>query len=233
MVAAARVATPSFVDRITRLLDRVDYRRIESVEDREAVYRLRYTAYLREGTIPPNLAKRVSDNYDEMENAWTFGLMIDGVLASSFRMHVSTPEHPDLPALHVFPDILEPEIEAGKTIIDPTRFVADPTSARQYPELPHVTVRLGYMAAEYFKADIVLATVRAEHQAFYKRVFGHRPVCPPRPYPTLTKPISMMMLHYPTARESIIQRQPYFHSTLFERRMLFERTTQVAQRTAA
>jgi hypothetical protein len=215
------------------LLDRVDYRRIESVEDREAVYRLRYTAYLREGTIQPNFTKRLSDNYDEMENAWTFGLMIDDVLASSFRMHVSTPAHPDLPALHVFPDILEPEIEAGKTIIDPTRFVADPASARRYPELPHVTVRLGYLAAEYFKADIVLATVRAEHQAFYKRVFGHRSVCPPRPYPTLMKPISMMMLNYPTARESILQRQPYFHSTLFERRMLFERSAQVAQRTAA
>jgi hypothetical protein len=233
MGAVARVATSGFSDRVTRLLDRVDYRRVESVEDREAVYRLRYTAYLREGTIQPNFTKRLSDNYDDMANAWTFGLMIDGVLASSFRMHISTPEHPDLPAMHVFPEILAPEIEAGKTIIDPTRFVADPAIARRYPELPHVTVRLGYMAAEYFKADIVLATVRAEHQAFYKRVFGHRPVCPPRPYPTLTKPISLMMLNYPSAREQILLRQPYFHSTLFERRMLFERPAKEAQRTAA
>jgi hypothetical protein len=169
-----------------------------------------------------------------MENAWTFALFVDDVLASSFRMHISTPEHPDLPALHVFPETVTPEIQAGKTIIDPTRFVADPVSARRYPELPHVTVRLGYMAAEYFKADIVLATVRAEHQAFYKRVFGHKVICPPRPYPTLTKPISLMMLDYPSAREQIIRRQPYFHSTMFERRMLFERpAAQVAQRTAA
>jgi hypothetical protein len=83
------------------------------------------------------------------------------------------------------------------------------------------------MAAEYFDADLVLATVRAEHQAFYKRVFGHRPICPPRPYLTLTKPLSLMMLNYPPARDQIVMRYPFFRSSLFERRMLFERPAAV------
>jgi hypothetical protein len=233
MSAVAGIAATSFTDRIFRVLDRVDYRRIDSADDRDAVYRLRYDAYSREGSIQANFSKRFSDNYDNWENAWTFGLIIDGRLASSFRMHVSTPAFPDIPAAHVFPEILKPEIEAKKVIVDPTRFVADPECARLYPELPYLTVRLGYLAAEYFNADTVLATVRAEHQAFYKRVFGHKVICPPRPYPTLTKPISLMSLDYPAARETIVRRHPFFRSTLFERRMLFERSDQVAQRSAA
>jgi hypothetical protein len=148
-------------------------------------------------------------------------------------MHVSTPSMPDIPAAHVFPEILKPEIEAKHVIVDPTRFVADPAAARLFPELPYLTVRLGYLAAEYFNADRVLATVRSEHQAFYKRVFGHKVICPPRPYPTLTKPISLMSLNYPEARETIVRRHPFFRSTLFERRMLFERVDQAAQRSAA
>ncbi len=233
MGAPALAPSPSLVDRVTLLLERVDYRRADATEVRDQIYRLRYLAYRRETAIQSNHNKRFSDTYDDLPNAFTFGLYIDDKLASSFRMHVSTEKYSDLPAAHVFPEILKPEIEAGKTIIDPTRFVADADAARLYPELPYATVRLGYLAAEYFSADIVLATVRAEHQAFYKRVFGHRPICPPRPYPTLSKPISLMTLHFPPAREQIIRRYPFFHSTAFERRMLFERQAKVAQRSAA
>ena len=235
MAAVAKVATTSFTDRIFEALERVDYRRIESAEDREAIYRMRYEAYLREGAIAPDFSKRLSDRFEELENTWTFGIYIDGLLASSFRLHVAQAGRTDTPAMEVFPEFLKSEIEAGKIIVDPSRFVADWTVARRYPELPYITVRLGYMAAEYFEADRVLATVRTEHQAFYKRVFGHREVCPPRPYLTLTKPLSLMTLDYPAARERILRRHPFFRSTLFERRMLFERTEERAalQRSAA
>jgi hypothetical protein len=229
MSAIALNSTLSFSERVTHLLERVDYRRADSDEEREAIFRLRYDAYVREGAVKSALIERVADSYDEARNAWTFGLYIDDQLASSFRMHVTSPGYPDLPATRVFSDMLAPEIEAGRTIIDPTRFVADHAVARRHPELPYVTVRLGYMAAEFFAADFVLATVRAEHQGFYKRVFGHKQVCPPRPYPALEKPNSLMMLHYPPARVQIAQRYPFFRSTLFERRMLFERQAELAR----
>lgn len=235
MTAVAKIAATSFTDRIFHALDRVDYRRVESAEDREAIYRMRYDAYLREGAIAPDFSRRLSDRFEELENTWTFGVYIDGELGSSFRLHLAQPGNADTPAMQVFPEFIQSEIEAGKTIIDPSRFVADWTVARRYPELPYVTVRLGYMAAEYFSADFVLATVRTEHQAFYKRVFGHHQVCPPRTYLTLTKPLSLMTLHYPPARERILRRHPFFRSTLFERRMLFERREKQAalQRSAA
>jgi hypothetical protein len=215
------------------LLERVDYRRADTHEDREAIFRLRYAAYRREGAIPQSASERFCDALDDTDNAWIFGLYIEGELASSIRMHVASRQSPVLPALNVFSDLLSPEIAAGKTIVDPTRFVIDRNASRRYPELCYVTTRLAWLASEYFNAHLLLATVRAEHQAFYRRVFGHRLVCEPRDYPSLTKPICLMALDYALARERVVQRQPFFRSTVFERRMLFARAPALARRSAA
>ena len=147
----------------------MDYRRAETAEEREAIFRLRYQAYLREGAIAPSPSERFADPLDEAANAWIFGVYVDGELASSIRLHVASRQSPDLPALNVFSDLLSPEIGAGKTIIDPTRFVADRSASRRYPELCYVTTRLAWLASEYFHTSLLLATVRAEHQAFYRR----------------------------------------------------------------
>ncbi len=238
MVALTSVATspePSrtLVDRVLALLERVDYRRAETAEEREAIFRLRYAAYLREGAIAPNAEERFADALDESRNAWIFGVYVDGELASSIRLHVATRQQPELPALNVFYDLLAPDIANGKVVIDPTRFVADRASSRRYPELCYVTTRLAWLASEHFHANLLLATVRAEHQAFYRRIFGHRLICDPRHYPSLAKPISLMALDFQMARERVPQRYPFFRSTMFERRMLFSRAPTVALRTAA
>jgi hypothetical protein len=65
--------------------------------------------------------------------------------------------------------------------------------------------------------------VRAEHQAFYRRVFLHRPISTPRIYPGLTKPICLMAVDYPAMSDKVFARYPYFRSSQFERRMLFDR----------
>jgi N-acyl amino acid synthase FeeM len=231
MVALA--PTSGFAEGVMQLLQRVDYRRAVSPDDREAIFRLRHDAYRHEGTIPPSRTKRITDDFDDSANAWIFGVHIDGKLASSIRLNVTSAERPLLPALRVFPDLLAPEVAAGRTIVDPTRFVADRASSRAHPQLPYVTVRLAWLAAEFFNADLLLATVRREHQAFYQRVFGHRPVCEARPYPSLTKPISLMTCDYPARRDQVLRRYPFFRSAFFERRMLFERYAQAPQRSAA
>ena len=74
-------------------------------------------------------------------------------------------------ATELFGDVLHPRLDQGEVFIDPLRLAADPEKARRFPELPYLTVRLGYMACEHFNADTGLALVRAEHQAFYRRVF--------------------------------------------------------------
>lgn len=220
----------SFSDSVTKFLDRIDYRRADTTEAREAIFRLRYQAYVRDGTISPNAAGTFHDHYDDTDNVYLFGLYVDGELASSIRIHVANREHPYFPTLNVFPEYLQPQLDAGKVIVDPTRFVADERLSRIHRALPYATLRLCGMCARYFKADELLAAVRAEHQAFYRRIFQHRMVCAPRPYPLLAKPISLMTIDYPVVAEGVHRRYPFFRSTLFERRMLFERTPAPASR---
>ncbi len=209
-------------ERGIELLDRVDYQLAETEAEKDAIYRLRYRAYLREGAIAPNLDHKISDRFDDLPNSWIFGVHLDGELVSSLRISVASSEHPATPSVDVFPELLKPELAKGKVVVDPTRFVADPARAARFPELPYMTLRLAYVACQYFNADIGLASVRAEHQAFYRRIFL-RTLAPPRDYPGLIKPISLMAIDFPAERNRIFARFPHLRSSYFERRMLFER----------
>jgi hypothetical protein len=213
-------------DRGTDLLSQIEYRLMETDVEKDAIYRLRYTAYLNEGAIDPSPAQRTTDRYDDLPNSWIFGVYYGGMLASSIRISVAMPGHPDTPSMAVFPELLQPELERGKILVDPTRFVADPSRTKRFPELPYMTLRLAYLACHHFNADIGLASVRVEHQAFYRRVFLHQPWSQPRQYPGLTKPICLMAVDYPSMRDRVFARYPYLRSSYFERQKLFQRSAE-------
>jgi hypothetical protein len=216
-------ARPMALGRSPDPLDQVDYRLAQSPEEKDEIYRLRYRAYLREGAIQPSTDGRVIDQYEDAPNAWTFGVYFHGELYSSIRVSVLTSEWRMSPSVELFGDVLHPELDKGKVIIDSTRFVADPEKARNFPELPYVTVRLGSMAGVHYNADYGLAIVRPEHQAFYRRVFLHETWCEPRTYPGLVKPVGLMAAHLPTVRDRVLARYPFLRSSAFERRTLFNR----------
>ena len=213
-----------FADNISRLLDRMDYRLANSDEQREAIFRLRYQAYIRDGAISPNFSGAYSDAYDQIGNVYLLGLHIEDELASSIRLHVAVGKDAKFPALEVFADALQPELDAGKVIVDATCFVADEKLSRLHRGLPYATFRLCMLAARYFDADHLLAAVRAEHRKFYEHALNHRLIGETRPHPLLAKPIYLMTLDYPAAGDDLNQRYPFFCSTFFERRMLFERS---------
>jgi N-acyl-L-homoserine lactone synthetase len=220
-------AAGSFSDRVSHLLRKIDCKLAETSDLREAIFRLRYKAYRREDAVPPNPSKAFSDAYDEKGNGFLFAFFIDGELASSIRVHVASKENPDFTSFEVFPDYLRPELAAGKIVVDTTRFVTDEHFSRLYRALPYVTIRVAGMACEYFRADQLLAAVRREHQAFYRRVFHHHVVCEPRPYPGLTVPLSLMTVHFPSFVEEVHNRYPFFRSSLMEQHMLFGRGRQL------
>jgi hypothetical protein len=103
-------------ERISQLLDRIDCRLADTEEQREEIFRLRYHAYLREGGISPSPSRTFSDRYDETGNVYLYGLYVDSELASSIRIHVASKEHPSFPALEVFADFLQPQLDAGKVL---------------------------------------------------------------------------------------------------------------------
>jgi hypothetical protein len=205
------------------LLNQVDYRLAQTLPEKEQIYNLRYRAYLREGAVKEAPDQRVIDQYDDLPNSWTFGVYLSGELYSSVRISVLTSEWRSSCSAEAFPEILMPRLDRGEVIVDPARFVADPDKIRQVPELPYVTLRLAFLACEYFGADIGLAIVRPEHQAFYRRVFLHETIAEPRLFPGLLKPVGLMAADFPTLNHKVFKRYPIMRSTAFERRMLFER----------
>lgn len=208
------------------LFDRVDYRPIETPEEKDSLYLMRYRAYLHGGLILPSDSHRVSDRYDDAPNAWTFGVYVDEELCSSLRLHVLTSERRMSYATELFGDVLHPRLDQGEVFIDPARFVADPEKAQRFPELPYVTLRLAYLACDHFNADTGLALVRAGHQAFYRRVFLHETIAEPRSFPNVLKKVALMASGFRTMREQVLTRFPIMKSSAFERRMLFERNSE-------
>lgn len=216
-------APSSAFGRGSDLLGQVDYRLAETPEDKEEIYKLRYRAYLREGAIVESPTQRNTDQYDDLPNQWTFGVYFGGELYSSVRISVLNSVWRKSCSTEIFGEILHPRLDRGEVIIDPSRFVADPDKVKRFPELPYLTLRLAYMACEYFNADLGLAIVRAEHQAFYRRVFLHETIAEPRLLPGLLKPVGLMAANFPALKEKVFERYPMMRSTAFERRMLFAR----------
>ncbi|MBU6463550.1 MAG: hypothetical protein KGL35_29630 [Bradyrhizobium sp.] len=206
------------------LFDRVDYRLIETIEERDLIYLLRYRAYLHGGLISPSESQRVKDTYDDAPNVWIFGIFIDGELCGSFRLHVLTSEWRMSYTTELFGDILHPRLDRGEVFVDPARFVADPKKAQRFPELPYLAVRLGYLACDYFNADTGLSMVRTDHQAFYRRVFLSELIAEPRAFPGWhTKKVVLLASDFRNVRDKILARFPIMRSNAFERRMLFQR----------
>jgi hypothetical protein len=206
------------------LLDRVDYRLIETPEDKDLIYALRYKAYLNAGLILPSESRRVSDRYDDAPNAWIFGVYLDGELCSSLRVHVLTSGCRMSYSTELYGDILHSRLDRDEVFVDPARLAADPEKARLFPELPYVTLRLAYLACDHFNADTGLAMVRPDHQPFYRRVFLHEPIGEPRAFPGWhAMKTSLMASDFRRLRERVLARFPIMRSTQFERQILFGR----------
>lgn len=203
------------------LLDRVEYRRVPPEVQYDPVYRLRYEAYRREEFIPINSDEMVRDEFDELPNAYCFGVYIDGELVSSVRFHHLTPEFRTSPSHSVFPDILDPLLDQGLTILDPGRFTADYEASLAFPALPYLTLRLPTVAVQYFNVRYVLSTVRPEHAAFYRRVYRSEQIGAERFYHGLSFPMVLMACDIPVMYQDMLRRYPFFRSTPEERQRLF------------
>jgi hypothetical protein len=219
-----------FADRVLRFLERVEFRRADSPADKAAIYRLRHDAYMRAGTVEPKPSGMFHDAMDETDNAWLIGVFIDGELASALRLHISASLRAPLPELASFADLIEPHLTAGRTIIDASRFVSSLEFSQQYSEIPYITLRPTFLAEEFFAADYIIAGCLAEHQAFYRRIYGAVPWSAPRPYPHFKRSMALVAYDCNLRREKTHERYPFYQSTQAERARLFQRSSNVADR---
>ena len=213
-----------FASTLIDLLDQVRYRRVDPDDQFDPVYRLRYEAYRREEFIPVNSQQVTRDEFDDLPNCHCFGVYIGGKLVSSLRFHVVTPDQPFSPCMSVWPDVLQPLLDNGFSLIDPGRFTSDFELSLAYPALPYLTLRLAAMACEYFPIRYCMSAVRPEHTAFYRRVFSARPMGEQRSYANLAFPMQLFAADVPVIRNKVMERYPFFLSTAAERDALFGAT---------
>ncbi len=221
-VERKRAGGSSFVRNVTELLDRVEYRRCESGEDLEDVYRLRYKSFRTHGLLLAEAPEhKMADALDEAPNCYRFGVYMDNALVSTVRVHHITKQTPFAPIMTVFGDLLRPRLERGESFIDPSRLAIDPDYTSIHRALPYVTLRLAVIANAYFDTTSCVSMIREEHTSFYRRVFGSEQVCEPRLYPPFTMPIYFYESRCDLNMRRTVERFSFFRSTLSEQRMLF------------
>ncbi|CCV09832.1 hypothetical protein [Mesorhizobium sp. STM 4661] len=212
----------SFARNVSALLERVEYRRCESGEDLEAIYRLRYKAYRLNGFLPESRNQMMTDALDDVPNCYQFGVFVDNSLVCTLRIHHLTPSELNAPAMTTFGDMLRPRLLRGESFVNPTLLAAEPNFVSIHRALPYVTLRLALIASIYFDVTACIGVIRKEHTAFYRRIFGAEQVGEPRDYPPFTVPVVLYDANYDINLERVLQRFPFFRSTPMEQRMLFE-----------
>lgn len=201
------------------LFRNVDYRVARTKEEKEAIYALRYRAYLKAGYIPASDEERVTDRFDDTPNSWVFGVYIEEILRGSIRLHLLTQDCRASIDAELFGDILNPRLDRGEVFIDAARFVGDPDF--EMIELPYVIMRLGFAMCERFGADTGICAVSTDHVKFHKRFFQYKPITEPRAFPGVFRKTVLLEANFKIDGEEVLQRFPIMRSSAFERRMLF------------
>lgn len=148
----------------------------------DLVFRLRYECYHRRGAIPANCEQRFSDSFDTLPNHFSFLLRgPEQAAVGTVRISVVRPDigWADAPSCRVFGDdesfrriALHPFVEASRLCFG--------RQARR-DVLYRLLATLVAMA-DLHQARWLVACPRVEHSHIYQRLFGFKPIAPPRQY---------------------------------------------------
>jgi hypothetical protein len=209
---------------LSNFAKRVTCRRASRYVERDAIFKLRYQAYLCAGLVSQNSFGRHIEPADHEPNAYLMGLYIDRRLVSSLRLQIGSAAAPHFASLELFPHVLEPILRSGKTIIDMSCVATDGELAGRYIWLPYLILRSWIMAAEHFHVDHIAAAVRPQHQLFYKRVLSSELHSESR-LPPHQLTVGLAILDFASSAKRLYKNLPFLRSTPSERVEMFERDT--------
>lgn len=194
---------------VIEALKSVHYKVCTEKYDLDRVYRLRYACYRAEGSIPQDDREIMTDPFDETENCVHVAIEQSGTFVAAVRLHLVSDASQPSPTIEVFPELLE-RVCSGRTVLDPTRFVIDPTARKNRVPLHFLALRIPFLAAMFYDIDLALAPVRKEHTAFYQRYLGYKQEIPARSYPGLAKPVHLLTSDFRENRDEVLARTPVF-----------------------
>ena len=196
-------------EKVIDALKAVRYRVVADATELAAVRRLRYKCYRAEGMIADHVDEIMADDFDETPNCIHVAVEMEGEMRAAIRLHLVSQKYVASPTLTIFPELKE-RVETGFTILDPTRFVTDPSARKQRLPLHFLILRVPFLAALSYNVDLALATVRSEHAAFYLRYLGYDRAIPARSYPELKKPLQLLVARFPEQRKKVLDHTPVF-----------------------
>ena len=196
-------------EQVIEALKHSSYKVLTDRQDLEKSYRLRYKCYLAEQAIAENEVGLMTDAYDEAPNCVHVAIEVDGEIKASMRLHLLSGLSLVSPTLDVFPEISE-TLKRGQTVLDPTRFVIDPTARKMRVPLHFLALRIPFLAAMFYDVDLALASVRTEHIPFYRRYLGYELALKARGYPGLKKPLHLLTARFREQRDAVLARTPVF-----------------------
>ena len=202
---------------------RVSYRLATSHVERDAIFKLRYQSYLLTGLISKNSFGRYIETADHATNSYLIGLYVGCKLVSSLRLQIGSTTTPNFSSLHLFSHVLKALLESNRTILDMGCVAADGGQSGLYVWLPYLALRPWIMAAEYFRADYIVAATRPEYRPFYQRALGCEVHSDLRQAPHHTGRVALVTLDFATSANGLYQNLPFLRSTPAERQQLFER----------
>jgi hypothetical protein len=212
------------IHRLVQLSDfseRVTGRLARSYAERDAIFKLRYQSYLRGALIPQNAFGRYIEPGDHADNSYLLGLHVDHRLIGCLRLQVGRAASSDFSALELFPQVLQPLLRGGKTLVYMSCVATQTELARSYVWLPYAILRAWIVAAEHFQGDYIAAAVAPQHRLFYRRLLGCDVRAGSRTHPHCFAPVDLVTLDFAASAARIYENLPFLRSTRSERQQLF------------
>ena len=199
----------------TRMYDMLKHTSYECSHTEQQIAKLgklRYNAYLEEKVIDQSNKKYLIDEYDYASNTVNITVYHEKILIGGIRLHVLDFSMRKSPCCTVYPEYIYPYLESGNKLLEMTRFVLDPRKKKSLFGLQFAILRAAVIATEIYEIDYMIAPVRRKHFSFYRKFGNFLPICEPRPYPTLNKPLGLLIGDVSQDKNSVLNKYPFFCS---------------------
>ena len=185
--------------RVEALLERTEYRLASTEAELDAVFRHRHDEYVAAGNIARQADRLLHDGNDRGRATRVYTAWVDGVLAGSIRLSILRGASREGLTIGCWPEVVEPMLDDGLTIVDPNRLTTAHRLSRTEPALVFAVLRLATMAARFYGAEHCLTPIRPQHGSFYRRFLHASRIGSARRFPGTAVRMELYDVHVPTA----------------------------------
>jgi N-acyl-L-homoserine lactone synthetase len=160
----------------------ITVRKAAAAGELEAIYRLRYKAYLEKGYISENPSKVMSDEWDELAETTHFVALQKGKIVGAVRLVPDSVT--GLPMERVFPEEISLMRTRGRIIAEASTLVVDDNCSSYESKLWIKLCKAVWQEAEALTIDDLCIAVTESHLDFYRRLLFET-ISSPKQYKSL------------------------------------------------